>query len=62
MKDVQTTREASSALKKEHNAIQNMIFLMFYFCVGNFFAHLNPDRIPNADPDPANQINADPQH
>ncbi len=44
--------EKSSSLKKEHLALKNFNFL--HFC-GSFSAFRIRIRIPNADPDPADQ-------
>jgi hypothetical protein len=43
-----------TALKREHPAIQNMKFLNFFLLLWVIFALLD------LDPDPATQINADP--
>ncbi len=49
-----------SALKKEHQALQNMKFLNFlkYFC-GSFLPSWIRIRIPNTDPDPLTLLNPD---
>ncbi len=48
-------QEKPSALEREHPVIQNMKFLYFFLFLWVIFALLDPD------PDPATQINADPQ-
>ncbi len=58
-------QEKSSSLKREHLALQNLNFLHFY---GSFWPSWIRIRIPNADPDPADQnecvsaADPDPQH
>ncbi len=42
-KDFQAIEEASSALKIEHPALQNMNFLNFFLLLWVIFAFLNPD-------------------
>jgi hypothetical protein len=44
-----------SILKREHPALQNMIFLNFFLLLWVIFALLDPD----ADPDPLTRLNPD---
>jgi hypothetical protein len=55
-------QEKPSALKREHPALQKMKILSFFYFLGSFLPSWSRIRIRNlyADPDPAAQINADP--
>jgi hypothetical protein len=48
-KDVQ---KKPSALKREHSALQNMIFLIFFLLLWVTFALLDPDLLTRLNPDP----------
>jgi hypothetical protein len=43
------------AFKREHKTLQNRKFLRFIYFCGSFFPSWIRTRIPNADPDPADQ-------
>jgi hypothetical protein len=53
LKDVQITKEAFSS-QKEHPALQNMIFVNFFYFRGSFFPSWIRIRVPKTrlDPDP----------
>ncbi len=51
-------QEKTSALKREHPALQKMKFINFFLCLLVIFALLDPD--PDLDTDPGTPLNSDP--
>jgi hypothetical protein len=49
-------KKSSAPLQTEHQSLQNLSFLIFFFFFESHLVHLNTER----DPDPATQTNPDP--